>query len=58
MAYHIMKDLQNMSEVKIHLETCSVIQSSTGDNSTTKGHKAEGLSEAEHLANTEFFLYL
>jgi len=46
-----MEDLLNASEVKIHLETCSLIQNNSGDVSSTKWHKADGLSEAEHLAN-------
>ena len=51
MAYRIMEDLLNASEVKIHLETCSLIQNNSGDTSTTKWYKADGLPEAEHLAN-------
>ena len=46
-----MEDLLNASEVKIHLETCSLIQNNSGDTSTTKWYKADGLPEAEHLAN-------
>jgi hypothetical protein len=45
-----MEDLLNASEVKIHIETCSLIQNNSGD-TATKRHKAEGLPEAEHLAN-------
>jgi len=46
-----MEDLLNASEVRIHLETCSLIQNNSDDTSTTKWHKADGLPEAEHLAN-------
>lgn len=51
MTYCIMEDLLNATEVKIHLDICSFYQNNTGDTTTTKWHKADSLTEAEHIAN-------
>ncbi|WP_179365176.1 hypothetical protein [Nitrosarchaeum sp. AC2] len=50
MTYRIMEDVLNASEVKIHLETCSVYQSNPNDTATSKWHKASSIAEAENIA--------
>ena len=45
-----MEDLLNTSEVKIHLETCSIYQGNPNDTSTSKWYKASSLAEAEKIA--------
>lgn len=51
MAYQIMEDLLNASEVKIHLDTCSFFQSNSGDTAARKWYKADSIAEAEHTAD-------